>query len=175
MKNKSASSLVVSLGKTPNRMPPSLCGRQVAQPSSLPVIVAQFIRKLPKRVNEKLIILEASLKKLTFSPRRRYQKKVFTSVLSHIVWFALLKYSCSSSFEQFVMCPMQEDVYINYTALALTLSLQVFSCTGATTTVRLLGHTTCLPHKDKGIPLSVLPKNTTSKLAGLFSTLSLFC
>ena len=31
MKNKPASSLVVSLGKALNRMPPSLCGRQVAQ------------------------------------------------------------------------------------------------------------------------------------------------
>ena len=33
---------------------------------------------------------------------------------------------------------------------------------------------TCLPHKGGGIPLSALPKDTTSKLAGLFSTLSLF-
>ena len=45
----------------------------------------------------------------------------------------------------------------------------------ATTTGRLLDPTTCLPHKDGGIPLSVLPKYTTSKLSGLFSTLSLFC
>ena len=35
-------------------------------------------------------------------------------------------------------------------------------------------YATCLPHKDEGIPLTVLPKDTTSKLAGLFSTLSLF-
>ena len=33
---------------------------------------------------------------------------------------------------------------------------------------------TCLLHKGGGVPLSVLPKDTTSKLAGLFSTLSLF-
>ena len=39
----------------------------------------------------------------------------------------------------------------------------------AITMGRLLGPTTCLPHKDGGIPLSVLPKDTTSKLAGLFS------
>ena len=32
----------------------------------------------------------------------------------------------------------------------------------------------CLPHKGRGIPLSALPKDTTSKLAGLFSTLSFF-
>ena len=38
---------------------------------------------------------------------------------------------------------------------------------------RLLGPTTCLPHEDGGIPLSALPKDTTSKLAGLFPTLSL--
>ena len=79
------------------------------------------------------------------------------------------------SFELFVVSFMQEDVYIGHTALALTLGLQVFSLTGATTTGRLLGPTICLPHKDGGgIPLSVLPKNTTSKLGSLFSTLSLF-
>ena len=32
--------------------------------------------------------------------------------------------------------------------------------------------TTCLPHKGGGVPLSILPKNT-SELAGLFSTTSL--
>ena len=82
--------------------------------------------------------------------------------------------SSSSSYEQFVVGHMQEDVYIGYTALAITLGLRVFSLAGATTTGRLLGPTICLPHKDGGIPLSVLPKDT-SKLAGLFSTLSLFC
>ena len=35
------------------------------------------------------------------------------------------------------------------------------------------GWATCLPHKDGGVPLSALPKGT-SKLAGLFSTLSFF-
>ena len=30
---------------------------------------------------------------------------------------------------------------------------------------------TCLPHKDGGVPLSALPKDTTSKLADLFFTL----
>ena len=34
---------------------------------------------------------------------------------------------------------------------------------------------TCLPHKDGGIPLSALPKDTTSELAGLFSTISPKC
>ena len=80
----------------------------------------------------------------------------------------------SSSYELFVVSIMQKDVYIGYTALALTLGLQFFSKTGATTTGRLLGHITCLPHKDGDIPLSVLPKDTASKLAGVFSTLSLF-
>ena len=83
--------------------------------------------------------------------------------------------SSYSSYELFVLRIMQENVYIGYIALALTLSLQVFSWAGATTTGRLLVPTTCLPHKDGGIPLSALPKHTTSKLAGLFSTLSLFC
>ena len=45
----------------------------------------------------------------------------------------------------------------------------------ATTTGRLLGPTICLPHKDGGIPLSALPKDTTAKLASLFSTLSFMC
>ena len=65
-------------------------------------------------------------------------------------------------------------IYIGHTALALKLGLQVFSYTGATTTGRLLGPTICLPHKDGGVPLSALPKDTTRKLASLFSTLSLF-
>ena len=41
VENKPASSLVVSLGKALNRMPPYLCGRQMVGPSSLPVVVAQ--------------------------------------------------------------------------------------------------------------------------------------
>ena len=40
VENKPASLLVVSLSKTINRMPPSLCGRQVVGPSSLPVVIA---------------------------------------------------------------------------------------------------------------------------------------
>ena len=40
VENKPASLLVVSLGKTLNGMPPSLCGSQVVGPSSLPVVVA---------------------------------------------------------------------------------------------------------------------------------------
>ena len=44
----------------------------------------------------------------------------------------------------------------------------------AATTGRLLGPTTCLPREDGGIPLSALIKDTASKLASLFSTLSLF-
>ena len=34
---------------------------------------------------------------------------------------------------------------------------------------------TCLPHKGGGVPLSTLPKDTTSKLTGLFSTTSSKC
>ena len=36
VENKPASLPLMSLGKTLNRMPPSLCGRQVVRPSSLP-------------------------------------------------------------------------------------------------------------------------------------------
>ena len=39
VENKPASLLVVSLGKTLNWMPPSLCARQMVGPSSLPVVV----------------------------------------------------------------------------------------------------------------------------------------
>ena len=35
--------------------------------------------------------------------------------------------------------------------------------------------TTCLPHKGGGVPLSALPKDTTSELAGLFFTTSSKC
>ena len=41
--------LVVPLGKALNRMPPSLCGRQMVGPSSLPVVVAQSDERLAKR------------------------------------------------------------------------------------------------------------------------------
>ena len=41
VENKPASLLVVSLGRALNGMPPSLCGRQMVGPSSLPVVVAQ--------------------------------------------------------------------------------------------------------------------------------------
>ena len=34
---------------------------------------------------------------------------------------------------------------------------------------------TCLPHKGGGVPLSALPKDTTSELSGLFSTTSHEC
>ena len=40
VENKPASFLVVSLDKTLNGMPPSLCGTQVVGPSSLPIAVA---------------------------------------------------------------------------------------------------------------------------------------
>ena len=58
-------------------------------------------------------------------------------------------------------------------AYEIILCLHIFCQTRATTTGRLLGLTTCLPHKDKGIPLSTLVKDNASKLAGLFSTLYL--
>ena len=41
VENKPASLLIVSLGKALNGMLPSLCGRQMVGPSSLPVVVAQ--------------------------------------------------------------------------------------------------------------------------------------
>ena len=50
-------------------------------------------------------------------------------------------------------------------SLALFASLQL---NWATTTVRLLWPSTCLPHRDGGIPLNVLPEDTTKKLAGFF-------
>ena len=54
----------------------------------------------------------------------------------------------------------------------------LFACLSshwATTTSRLLGPTICPPRKNGGVPLNALAKDTTSKLAGLFSTLSLMC
>ena len=39
--NKPVNLLVVSLGKAFNGMPPSLCGKQMVGPSSLPAVVAQ--------------------------------------------------------------------------------------------------------------------------------------
>ena len=56
MENKLASLLVLTVGKTLNEIPSSLCGIQVAEASSLPVLVAQSNQRLAKRANEKLII-----------------------------------------------------------------------------------------------------------------------
>ena len=44
-----------------------------------------------------------------------------------VMLFCCLSSSSSSSYELFVASIMQEDVYIGYSALALTLGLQVFS------------------------------------------------
>ena len=55
----------------------------------------------------------------------------------------------------------------------ISISLAFFACfqvDWAIASGRLLGPVVCLPHKDGGISLSVLPKDTTSKLAGLLST-----
>ena len=41
-----ASLLVVLLGKALNGMPPSLCGKQVVGPSSLPVVVARLTKDM---------------------------------------------------------------------------------------------------------------------------------
>ena len=60
---------------------------------------------------------------------------------------------------------MQEGVCTDYTALALTFGLQVFSLTGAARTGRLVAPTICLPHKDGGVPLSVLPKAQQASLS----------
>ena len=60
-------------------------------------------------------------------------------------------------------------------AYELMLDLHVFRQTGPPRLVDCLAPATCLPHKDGGIPLSALPKDTTRKLAGLFSTISLMC
>ena len=44
----------------------------------------------------------------------------------------------------------------------------------ASTTCGRLAPSTCLPHKGGGMPLNALPKDTTSKLAGLFFTIITF-
>ena len=57
VENKPASLPVVYLGKALNGMPPSLCGRHMVGPSSLPVVVAQSTKDMQTeheliRVNE---------------------------------------------------------------------------------------------------------------------------
>ena len=49
VENKPASLLVVSLSKALCGTPPSSCGRQVAGPSSLPVVVAQSDKRQANR------------------------------------------------------------------------------------------------------------------------------
>ena len=55
MLNKPANSLIVPLDKTLNRMPPSLCGRQVVGSSSLLTCCLRITENLQKRANEKLV------------------------------------------------------------------------------------------------------------------------
>ena len=57
---------------------------------------------------------------------RRPQNDKFSTWSTEWVHQISLFYS-SSSFELFVVSFMQEDVYVGYTALALTLGEQVFS------------------------------------------------
>ena len=71
-------------------------------------------------------------------------------------------YCASSSFGQDLSLGEASQI----TSLVLFASLQL---DWATTTSRMLGPATCLPHKDGGIRLDVLPNDKTSKLAGLLS------
>ena len=64
----------MTLSKTLNGMSPSLCGRQVAEPSSLPIGVAQFNCRLAKRVNEKLKIWKAFLKMKDLAHKKKKKK-----------------------------------------------------------------------------------------------------
>ena len=102
--NKPASLLVVSLGKTLNGTPPSLCDRQVARPSSLPVVMAQSIWTLAKRANEKLIIWGASPKMKDLAHTKRMfrsvhdsKKRSETRLLTPSIWLAA---DCISSSQQ---------------------------------------------------------------------------
>ena len=65
----------MTLSKTLDGMSSSLCGRQVAEPSSLLVGVAQFNCRLAKRVNEKLKIWKAFLKMKDLVHKKKKKKK----------------------------------------------------------------------------------------------------
>ena len=52
---KPASLLVVSLGKALNGMPPSLCGRQMVGPSSLPIVVVQSDERHANRASAHML------------------------------------------------------------------------------------------------------------------------
>ena len=56
VENKQASLLAVSLGKALNGMPPSSYGRQVAGPSSLPIVVAQSDERRANRAQARMRI-----------------------------------------------------------------------------------------------------------------------
>ena len=81
MENKPASLLVVSLGKTLNGMPPSSCGRQVAGPSSLPVVVPQSNERHANRAwahtNQKKV--KAGIKSITERNAQHQLKNVRVS------------------------------------------------------------------------------------------------
>ena len=62
-----ASLLVVSLGETLNGIPPSLCGKQVVGPSSLPVVMAQSDERHANRARAHTHGLKHVLYTATFS------------------------------------------------------------------------------------------------------------
>ena len=74
VENKPASLHVVPLAKTLNQIPRSLCGKQVAEPSSLRVVAAQSKRKLAKKANEKLMIRDTSPKMKALSHTKKKKK-----------------------------------------------------------------------------------------------------
>ena len=82
--NKPASLLVASLDKALNGMPPSLCGRQVVGPSSLPAVAVRSSRRLANIVrvltqcNEGVLEIEAMEANIKgFTKFERNIKKAF--------------------------------------------------------------------------------------------------
>ena len=80
MENKPASLLVVSLGKTINEMPLSLCGRQMVGPSSLTIVVApvkQKTSKLSMSTNSVWPVHTSSCIKLTLNSSNDEEEEQF--------------------------------------------------------------------------------------------------
>ena len=96
-------------------------------------------------------------------------KKISVSILKH----------CFSEIILFsVTFSVGQDLFFGEASRVMRFSLARFACfqlNWATTTGRLLGFATCLPHSHGGYLFSALPKDITNELAGFLSTQSSLC
>ena len=115
-------------------------------------------------------LAELSIRQWLFCRRRQFALGIYFAVVIHMCLYSRIcyYYACFIMFYLPYLSSIHEEancIAILWTGSPHSLGSCLFRGLWAT----------CLPHKGGGIPLSALPKDTTSKLAGLFSTTSHKC